>query len=50
VPASTGSVNVISLNSLMVLLVGNAAIKNMGMEGWQQLTLSVVAILQQVNG
>jgi len=33
----------------MVLLVGNAAIKNIGMEGWQRMTLSDVVIPQKVN-
>jgi hypothetical protein len=33
----------------MVLLAGNAVIKNIAMEGWQQITLSDVAILQKVN-
>jgi hypothetical protein len=34
----------------MVLLAGNAAIKNIGMEGWQQMILSDVVIPQKVNG
>jgi hypothetical protein len=33
----------------MVLLAGNAAIKNIGMEGWQRMTLSDVVISQKVN-
>ena len=33
----------------MVLLAGNAAIKNIGMEGWQRMTLSDVVIPQKVN-
>jgi hypothetical protein len=33
----------------MVLLAGNAAIKNIGMEGWQRMTLSDAVIAQKVN-
>jgi hypothetical protein len=33
----------------MVLLAGNAAINNIGMGGWQRMTLSDVAIPQKVT-
>jgi hypothetical protein len=33
----------------MVLLAGNAAIKNIDMEGWQRMTLSDVVIPQKVS-
>jgi hypothetical protein len=33
----------------MVLLAGNAAIKNIGVKGWQRMTLSDVVIPQKGN-
>ena len=45
----TGSVKVISQNTPMVLIAGNAVIKNIVMEGWQRMTLSDVVIPQKVN-
>jgi hypothetical protein len=33
----------------MVLLAGNASVKNIGMEGWQRMTMSDVAIPQKIS-